>query len=82
MFASFAADRVSDSWLALPPLPPTSAVLLFGLCTAWRSNDRIRAAEHRVVDVMVGPDGSPRRLSAVLFMGELESSWIIFYDDY
>lgn len=65
------ACRVGDSWHVLPPLPPTSAVLLFGLCTAWRSNDRLRAAEHRVTDAAAsGLEGtSPRRLSAVLFMG-------------
>lgn len=61
--------RVGASWQALPQLPASSAVLLFGLCTAWRSNDRLRAAEHRVVDV-AGPQGAAgRRLSAVLFMG-------------
>ena len=56
-------------WLIAPM--GASAVLLFGLCTAWRSNDRVRAAEHRVADAAAaGPDGtSPRRLSAVLFMG-------------
>jgi hypothetical protein len=67
----FVVCRVGDSWHVLPPLPLTSAVLLFGLCTAWRSNDRIRAAEHRVADAAAsGAKGtSPRRLSAVLFMG-------------
>eukprot|EP00775_Hariotina_reticulata_P012393 gene12393-12528_t len=62
--------RVGEAWHTLPALPPSSAVLMFGLCTAWRSNDRIRAAEHRVGDAAAGPGGvSPRRLSAVLFMG-------------
>ena len=63
--------RVGDTWHVLPALPPTSAVLLFGLCTAWRSNDRLRAAEHRMADAAAGgPAGtSRRRLSAVLFLG-------------
>lgn len=54
----------------LPALPSGSAVLLFGLCTAWRSNDRIRAAEHRVADVVVAAADSARRLSLLC------SSWV------
>ena len=69
--------RVGDEWRPLPDWATSdaeTAVLLFGLCTAWRSNDRIRAAEHRVGDVTRGGTGSPRRLSAVLFMGECSCS--------
>lgn len=33
------ACRVGGAWRRLPRLPAGSAVLLFGLCTAWRSND-------------------------------------------
>ena len=40
-------SRVAGAWRRLPRLPAGTAVLLFGLCTAWRSNDRIPAAEHR-----------------------------------
>lgn len=66
--------RVAGAWQRLPRLPAGTAVLLFGICTAWRSNDRIPAAEHRVADepaLLAGAAGvTPRRLSAVLFMGE------------
>ena len=49
---------------------PTSALLLFGWCTQIRSNDRLHAAQHRVVD---GPEpmeggASARRTSAVFFV--------------
>ncbi|PSC73078.1 2OG-Fe(II) oxygenase family [Micractinium conductrix] len=69
--------RVGGAWRRLPHLPSGSAVFLFGLCTAWRSNDRIRAAEHRVADdpALLGSGGvSPRRLSAVLFVGLCDSA--------
>ena len=46
-----------------------SAVLVFGWCANVRSNDRVPAALHRVVDAAAGPDGVvPRRLSAVFFL--------------
>lgn len=51
--------------------PPPRRLPRFGLCTAWRSNDRVRAAEHRVSAAPVPASGGPppRRLSAVLFLG-------------
>ena len=46
-----------------------SEVLVFGWCANVRSNDRVPAALHRVVDAAAGPDGVvPRRLSAVFFL--------------
>lgn len=66
---------MAGTWQRLPPLPAGTAVLLFGICTAWRSNDRVPAAQHRVADepaLLAGAAGvTPRRLSAVLFMGKL-----------
>ncbi|KAL4432798.1 hypothetical protein ABPG77_008124 [Micractinium sp. CCAP 211/92] len=70
--------RVAGAWQRLPRLPAGTAVLLFGICTAWRSNDRIPAAEHRVADapaLLAGAAGvTPRRLSVVLFMGLCDSA--------
>jgi hypothetical protein len=39
-----------DSWHDLEPSPPGAALLLFGWCTQIRSNGRLHAAQHRVVD--------------------------------
>lgn len=64
--------RSGGAWRRVPRLAPGSAVLLFGLCTAWRSNDRLKAAEHRVAEDPSLPavgGVAPRTLSAVLFMG-------------
>lgn len=58
---------VNGAWRRLPPLPPGTAVLLFGLCSAWRSNDRVPAAKHRVA-ATPGAAAMPHRLSAVLFV--------------
>lgn len=51
-----------NEWQDLPAIPSGSAFLLFGWCTQIRSNGRIPAALHRVVD-----DFSGERTSAVLF---------------
>eukprot|EP00887_Chlorella_sp_A99_P008017 scaffold12.g8017.t1 len=71
--------RVAGAWRRLPRLAPGCAVLLFGLCTAWRSNDRVPAAEHRVADAPALLAGaaeglSRRRVSAVLFVGLCDSA--------
>ncbi|KAL4458113.1 hypothetical protein ABPG75_012978 [Micractinium tetrahymenae] len=72
--------KVAGAWQRLPRLPAGTAVLLFGICTAWRSNDRIPAAEHRVADdpaLLGGAAGvTPRRLSAVLFVGLRDSAML------
>ncbi|KAI7837221.1 hypothetical protein COHA_008947 [Chlorella ohadii] len=60
--------KVGGAWRRLPRPSPGTAVLLFGICTAWRSNERIPAAEHRVADAPAAT-ASHRRLSAVLFVG-------------
>jgi len=61
-------------WRDVPvPKAANSAILLFGICTAWRSNDRINAVKHRVVNQPSDVDGPvKRRLSAVLFVGPKE----------
>merc|ERR1719187_1053364 len=47
----------------------SSAILLFGWCANIRSNDRIPATLHRVVDAAPGANGVvPRRQSAVFFL--------------
>jgi len=53
------------------PKPATGALVLFGICTAWRSNDRIEAPKHRV-----DPSLSARRLSAVLFIGPRNDDYL------
>ncbi|PRW33139.1 2OG-Fe(II) oxygenase family [Chlorella sorokiniana] len=60
--------KVDGTWRRLARPAPGTAVLLFGICTAWRSNERIPAAEHRVADTPAAT-ASQRRLSAVLFVG-------------
>jgi len=51
-----------------PPIAANSAILLFGWCTQIRSNGRIPAALHRVVDAPAIDGVIPRRTSAVLFI--------------
>lgn len=54
---------------------PTSAILLFGWCTQIRSNGRIPAVLHRVVDDEPTTSNLvPRRISAVLFVAPKEAS--------
>jgi hypothetical protein len=75
------ADDDDDRWHDVAPSAPGSALLLFGWCTQIRSNGRLHAAQHRVVDAVhnYGPaeghelsavDGvqSARRSSAVFFV--------------
>jgi len=74
--------RVGGAWRSLPRPSPGTAVLLFGICTAWRSNERIPAAEHRVADAPAAT-ASHRRLSAVLFVGACGwvwwgGGWVVF----
>jgi len=59
--------QVGDKWV---PVPPKDTVLLFGWCSKVRSNDRIPAALHRVVDSPVADKNSvvPRRTTAILFV--------------
>jgi hypothetical protein len=63
---------VDGEWHDVGPIPAGSALLLFGWCTQIRSNGRIPAALHRVVDggqAVDGEDGViPRRSSLVLFV--------------
>lgn len=61
-------DEKSGIWRPIE-VAAGSALLLFGWCANIRSNDRVPAALHRVVDAAAGPDGIvPRRQSAVLFL--------------
>ena len=57
---------------------PTKAIMLFGWCTQIRSNGRISAVLHRVVDSEVTHSelaaAVPRRISAVLFVAPKEVS--------
>lgn len=57
--------EIDGKWQAMPP---SAVVLLFGWCTQVRSNDRIKAALHRVVDSAQDGDTTPRRTAAVLFV--------------
>jgi len=76
-FGSFTlifADRpglqvfLDGEWKSVAPLSPGTAILLFGWVTQIRSNDRISAAPHRVVnDATDGATTVPRRTAAVLF---------------
>jgi hypothetical protein len=62
-------QTAQGEWLSVAAPPtPDSALLLFGWCTQIRSNGRIPAALHRVVDIHE-PDETvvPRRVTAVLF---------------
>jgi len=63
-------------WMDIPvPKAGNSAVLLFGICAAWRSNDRVAAVKHRVENQPGCGDGdAKRRLSAVLFVGPREDA--------
>ena len=56
----FQYQSQDGDWMAVEPRAG-AALLLFGWCTQIRSNGRIPAAMHRVVDLV------PRRVSAVLF---------------
>lgn len=61
--------HTDGAWCPVGSAPPGSALLLLGWCTQIRSNGRIPAALHRVVDCPPGQDGMvPRRTSAVLFV--------------
>lgn len=59
--------NVAGKWVDLAPPPEGGAVLLFGWCTEIRSNGRLPAVLHRVVDAS-GAEMTPRRTSAVLFV--------------
>lgn len=65
VFPSHAGFQVSvdGEWEDLPPVEEGTAILLFGWCTQIRSNGRIPACLHRVVDA----DRVSQRTSAVLF---------------
>lgn len=54
---------IDGEWMDLPCIEEGTAILLFGWCTQIRSNGRIPALLHRVIDA----DNVPRRTSAVLF---------------
>jgi len=62
-----------DKWQAVPPVHPHAAgILIFGWCTQIRSNGRIPAVLHRVVDAEAVHGVVPRRTSAVLFIAPKE----------
>ena len=74
-------SHAARAWRDVPPPPVGAAILLFGVCAALRSNGRIPAVLHRVVDAAPPPPGSccrtsegdggapvPRRMSAMLFI--------------
>lgn len=63
--------KVSDTWVSVPC---GKTVLLFGICAAWRSNDRIHAAEHRVGNPPSFDGTHQARMSAVLFAGLAEDA--------
>ena len=57
-------SRASGAWTPVPSPPsPDCSLLLFGWCTQIRSNGRIPAALHRVVD----GDCIARRVTGILF---------------
>ena len=60
--------EVDGAFMPVPLIAPNSAILLFGWCTQIRSNGRIPAALHRVIDVPAVDGIVPRRTSAVLFI--------------
>jgi len=68
--------HLDGRWMDVPvPKAANSAIALFGICTAWRSNDRIHAVKHRVTNQPGLQDGvAKRRLSAVLFVGPREDA--------
>lgn len=59
--------RLDDEWVAVPP---SCGVIMFGYCMAIRSNDRFKAALHRVRDTTTTTTITTplRRTSAVLFV--------------
>ena len=60
-------DEKKEVWRPLD-VSSGSAILLFGWCANIRSNDRVPAALHRVVDAP-GQNGIvPRRISAVFYV--------------
>jgi len=68
--------EVDGIWHAVEPLTgrPDAGILIFGTCTAWRSNSRITAINHRVIDQQDTNGLAPRRLSAVYFFGPQDES--------
>lgn len=62
-------DEEKGAWRPVD-VPAGSAVLLFGWCANVRSNDRVPAALHRVVDAApkAAAGGVPQRQSAVFFL--------------
>ena len=66
-------DAATGDWLSVEQKEDSkaTALMLFGWCTQIRSNGRIPAALHRVVDhrplASQGDEEVPRRLSAILF---------------
>eukprot|EP00658_Telonema_sp_P-2_P060632 TRINITY_DN49497_c0_g1_i2.p1 TRINITY_DN49497_c0_g1~~TRINITY_DN49497_c0_g1_i2.p1 ORF type:complete len:215 (-),score=39.03 TRINITY_DN49497_c0_g1_i2:119-763(-) len=58
-----------DEWWDVPVTPPSSAALFFGLLTQVRSNHRVPAALHRVIDAGHEADGEvAQRHTATLFV--------------
>ena len=55
--------QVDGKWMDLEALEKETAILFFGWCTQIRSNGRVPAVLHRVMDV----GGVSHRASAVLF---------------
>jgi len=59
--------NVNEEWVSVFPKVTSTAVMLFGKSTEIRSNGRVVAPLHRVVDTTVQNDVFPRRTSAVFF---------------
>ena len=59
---------IGGKWHTLSVTPRGSAHIIFGRCTEIRSNGRISACLHRVVDHSADDGMVPRRLAAVLFV--------------
>jgi isopenicillin N synthase-like dioxygenase len=58
-----------NNWVAVPVQAPGTAIMVFGWCTEIRSNGRVTAVKHRVVDPKPDAHGvTPRRTTAVLFV--------------
>jgi len=54
----------NNAWVKVATPPAGAAICLFGICTSWRSNDRLASPKHRVDPGLEG-----RRISAVIFFG-------------
>jgi len=63
---------VNDEWVQVFPKLTSTAVMLFGKSIEIRSNGRVVAPLHRVVDTTIQDNVFPRRTSAVFFVAPKE----------